>query len=387
MKKFLILATLLVIAVSWSIVNAQQQEPALKPSKPAGPPPLLLEVMFNPKMPPGYANVNGPTELGKWVAISSFVRVPGSAQLSPPIRFVKVEPQFNGETAAVRVTLYRGVQGVEQEDFVGIYRLGIGEQKVLNDLRAVGIEPFTIKLLDTMPPLPPSPEFVNDTKAIEIVSVRAENVPNPAYILTLRNLSDKNVRGVGVDMTFDGRLGPTAFFANEDRPLIPAGGTVEQYVRAMMTRSGLAGFFPSVPSAITIHIRSAVFSDLSYEGDVKDACHVEKTAIGQRVYLKDVLSLFDRQLSETFTDNVEGVRQFKEKFEALRYYDDYSEKPSTISPACTNMVQGVVNTVNMMKLEMLRDLNQLITQPRPQFSFRNWLETRRENYKNWLTRL
>jgi len=387
MKKFLILATLLVIAVSWSIVNAQQQEPALKPSKPAGPPPLLLEVMFNPKMPPGYANVNGPTELGKWVAISSFVRVPGSAQLSPPIRFVKVEPQFNGETAAVRVTLYRGVQGVEQEDFVGIYRLGIGEQKVLNDLRAVGIEPFTIKLLDTMPPLPPSPEFVNDTKAIEIVSVRAENVPNPAYILTLRNLSDKNVRGVGVDMTFDGRPGPTAFFANEDRPLIPAGGTVEQYVRAMMTRSGLAGFFPSVPSAITIHIRSAVFSDLSYEGDVKDACHVEKTAIGQRVYLKDVLSLFDRQLSETFTDNVEAVRQFKEKFEALRYYDDYSEKPSTISPACTNMVQGVVNTVNMMKLEMLRDLNQLITQPRPQFSFRNWLETRRENYKNWLTRL
>jgi len=387
MKKFHILATLLVIAVSWSIVNAQQQEPALKPSKPAGPPPLLLEVMFNPKMPPGYANVNGPTELGKWVAISSFVRVPGSAQLSPPIRFVKVEPQFNGETAAVRVTLYRGVQGVEQEDFVGIYRLGIGEQKVLNDLRAVGIEPFTIKLLDTMPPLPPSPEFVNDTKAIEIVSVRAENVPNPAYILTLRNLSDKNVRGVGVDMTFDGRLGPTAFFANEDRPLIPAGGTVEQYVRAMMTRSGLAGFFPSVPSAITIHIRSAVFSDLSYEGDVKDACHVEKTTIGQRVYLKDVLSLFDRQLSETFTDNVEGVRQFKEKFEALRYYDDYSEKPSTISPACTNMVQGVVNTVNMMKLEMLRDLNQLITQPRPQFSFRNWLETRRENYKNWLTRL
>ena len=136
MKKFLMLATLLVIAASWSIVNAQQQEPALKPSKPAGPPPLLLEVMFNPKMPPGYANVNGPTELGKWVAISSFVRVPGSAQLSPPIRFVKVEPQFNGETAAVRVTLYRGVQGVEQEDFVGIYRLGIGEQKVLNDARS-----------------------------------------------------------------------------------------------------------------------------------------------------------------------------------------------------------------------------------------------------------
>jgi len=40
-----------------------------------------------------------------------------------------------------------------------------------------------------------------------------------------------------------------------------------------------------------------------------------------------------------------------------------------------------------MKLEMLRDLNQLITQPRPAFSFRAWMQTRRENYKAWLARL
>ncbi len=49
--------------------------------------------------------------------------------------------------------------------------------------------------------------------------------------------------------------------------------------------------------------------------------------------------------------------------------------------------QAVVNTVNMMKLEMLQDLNELITQPGPAFSFRNWLETRRKNYKTWFARL
>jgi hypothetical protein len=392
MKKFLILATLLVIAASWSI-NAQQPEPTLKPSMSApraeGPPPLLLEIVFNAALPPGYANVNGPTKLGKWIAISNFVRVPASTPLSPPVQWVKVEPQFNGETVAVRVTLLRGVQGAEQEDFVGIYRLGIGEKKKLNELRAVGIEPFTITLIDTVPPLPPPPAFVNDTKAVEIVSVRSENSPNPAYILTLRNLSDKNVWGVGFDMTFDGRSGGTGFLANDDdRPLIPAGGVVEKQVRAMKAERTATGFVPSTPSAVTVHIRSAVFSDLSYEGDVKDACNVEKTAIGERVYLTEVLSLLDKQLAATFVDNVEAVRQFKEKFEALRYYDDYSEKPSTISPACTNMVQGAVNTVNVMKLEMLRDLNQIITtQPRPPFSFRAWMETRRENYKNWLARL
>jgi hypothetical protein len=390
MKKFLILATLLVIAASWSI-NAQQPESTSKTSISApraeGPPPLLLEVVANPALPPGYSDVNRPTELGKWVAISNFARVPGSTPLSPPVQWVKVEAQYNGETTAVRVTLLRGVHGAEQEDFVGIYRLRVGEQKIVKELRAVGIEPFKITLLDAMPPLPPSPVLVNDTKAIEIVSVRAENSPSSAYILTLRNLSDKNVRGVGIDMTFDGRPGPTAFLANEDRPLILAGEMVEKHVRAMMARPVLTGFLPSVPSAITIHIRSAVFTDFTYEGDVKDACHVEKITIGQRVYLKDVLSLLDRQLADTFTDNVEAVRQFKEKFEELHYYDDYSVKPSTISPACTNMVQGVVNTVNMMKLEMRRDLDQLITQPRPGFSFRNWMETRREKYKDWHTRL
>jgi hypothetical protein len=95
MKKLLTIAILVVIG-SWSLVNAQQPAPTLKPSMSApraeGPPLLLLEVVANPAMPPGYANVNGPTSVGKWIAISNFVRVPGSTPLSPPVQWVKVEP-------------------------------------------------------------------------------------------------------------------------------------------------------------------------------------------------------------------------------------------------------------------------------------------------------
>ena len=385
MKKFFTVATLLVVVLTWSFVYAQQQEPASK-TRAEGPPPLLVEVAFNPALPPGYVNVNGPNKIGKWVAISNFVRVPGSTPLSPPVQWVKVEAQYNGENTAVRISLLRGVHGAEQEDLVGAYRLGIGEKKKVNELRAVGIEPFTITLVDTVPPLPPPPAFVNDTKAIEIVSVRSENSPNPAYILTLRNLSDKNVWDVGFNVTFDGRSGGNGFFAKDDRPLIPAGGTVEQYVRAMKTQATATGFAPSTPSSVTVHLRSAVFTDLSYEGDVKDACQVEKTAIGQKLFLKGVLSLLDKQLAEDSADNVETLRRFKEKFETWRY-DDYSEKPSTVSPACTNMAPGVVDTVNVLKLEVLRDLDELITQPRPAFSSRAWMEKRRENYKAWLARL
>ena len=137
---------------------------------------------------------------------------------------------------------------------------------------------------------------------------------------------------MGLDLTFDKRPGPVALFrGDENRPLIEAGGTVEQYVRAMVPRRTATGFTPSAASDTTIHIRSAVFSDLSYEGDVKDACFIEYMAIGRKAYLTQVLSLLDRQLAETFPDNVEAARQFKQKFEALTYDFGDSAKASSVS--------------------------------------------------------
>ena len=52
------------------------------------------------------------------------------------------------------------------------------------------------------------------------------------------------------------------------------------------------------------------------------------------------------------------------------------------------MVPTTVNAVNAMKLEMLRDLDQIInTRPRPPFDFRAWMETRRASYNAWLAHL
>jgi hypothetical protein len=41
-----------------------------------------------------------------------------------------------------------------------------------------------------------------------------------------------------------------------------------------------------------------------------------------------------------------------------------------------------------LKLQMLRDLDQIITtRPAPPVNFKTWLETRRATYKAWLSRL
>ena len=70
MKKLLMFAAFLLLAVT-PFVHAQQQQPSLKPSvspkRPEQPVYLLLEVTYNPKLPPGYSSVNGPEGNGLWL--------------------------------------------------------------------------------------------------------------------------------------------------------------------------------------------------------------------------------------------------------------------------------------------------------------------------------
>src|ERR1044071_7549012 len=154
MKNPLRLAAIVVIALS-SVISAQQQEPSVKPAISAknaeASAKLLLEVVVNPEQPPSYMTVNGA------VWITRFVRLP-SAPNQPSIRTVNLYSKFNGETADVRVTLRRGS---DQEDLVGVYQVGVGEKKTLDDLRAAGVQPFTITMVNSVPPLPPPPTFEN----------------------------------------------------------------------------------------------------------------------------------------------------------------------------------------------------------------------------------
>src|SRR5688572_4886732 len=105
MKRLLMLAAIAMIA-SWSIANAQQQEPSLKPS--VSPrtdvrKQFLLEIIYNAKLPPAYSTVDGVDSVAKWIWVTRFVRIPAykPASTELPIRAVKLESQFNGETADV----------------------------------------------------------------------------------------------------------------------------------------------------------------------------------------------------------------------------------------------------------------------------------------------
>jgi len=390
MKKLVLLTAIFVIASSF-VVRAQQ-EPSLKPSgapKVSEPPPqLLLEISYNPAVPSSYLAVREKTSM---VWVTRFVRIPGR-EMSPPIGAVKFVTKYNGETADVRVTLLRGTSGgFDREDLVGSYHVGLGEQITIDDLRNFGVEPANIKLLNTIPPVPPPPAFENKTKSIEIVSIQTENLPTPAYKVIFRNLSDKNLRALRVDVRSDGRPATSGLWqGQEGRSIIEPGGIVEYYVGALKSQPTPTGFAPGTAFSNTIVIRTAVFADMSFEGESESACLFEGFEMGRRLWLRTVLALLDREVSTPIEDHIEAARQFKEKFSALRYEFNESERnqASSVSPGCPKPFESARGGPGILKLQMLRDLDEIITtRPSPPINFKSWLETRRANYQAWLARL
>ena len=369
------------------------QEPSLKPATPerrTEPPTLLtLEVKYNATLAPAYISVRGPETKPRWIWVTRFARIPGVEPADPlPIHAVRVESQFNGETADVKVTLLRGrSEGFEREDKVGVYHIGLNEQATVTELRSFGIEPITLTLIDAVPPLPPAPSFENHTRSIDIVNVTSTNVPLPAYKLAVRNLSQKNVLALKVDVISDGRPRLLSFWQGErNKPLIEAGGVYERSLQVVFARKTTTAYEPGTASDSTIHIRAVVFDDLTFEGDEDAACRFESFIVGRRLWLKRVLPLLDQELANQALTPVE----FKQKFEALTYELEENEKTgkSAVSTKCPNPDSMVEISTHTLKLELLRELDQIITtRPAPPINFRAWLETKRSDYRGWLTRL
>ena len=394
MKKLISIAAIVVVA-SMCVVTAQEAQPTLKPSVSPKEVPVrmrfLLEVAYNRALPPMYAAVHGVDEKPNWIWLTTFARIPGRVNALPPVQAVRIESVYNGETADVKVTLLRGAKNFDQEQLVGVYQVGIGEQKILGDLDQFGIEPFTISLLNTPPPVPPQPTIDNRTKSIEVASIQLENMPHTGYRVVLRNLSDKNVGAVRVQVMSDGMRGPNALWQGENgQSLIKPGGTVERYIQVMKPVKTPTGYAPGAPVVATLILAGAVFENLSFEGEAEPACLFESFQMGRKIWLTQAVPLLDQELSKSIPDHIEAAKRFKERFLALRYGVEASEleKTSSVAPSCAKPAQNASISVENMKLELLRELDEIITtRPLPPVNFKSWLQKKRALFSAWLERL
>lgn len=382
--------SLLIFVISLLFIG---QEPALKPPtqtrRTETSTSLSLEVKYNAARPPAYISVRGPETTPRWIWVTQFRRLSGVEPADPmPIHAVRVETQFNGETADVKVSLLRGHgERFEREDKVGAYHLGLNEEISVPELRSFGIEPITLKLIHTVPPLPPAPGLENHTKSIDIVSVTSINVPLPAYKLAVRNLSQKNVSALKVDVISDGRPRLLSFWQGEiGKPLIEVGGVYERNLQVVVPQKTTTAYEPGTATENRIRIRAVVFEDLTFEGDEEAACRYETFVVGRRLWLRRVLPLLDQELA----NEALSPTDFKQKFQALDYELKEHERTgkSAVSTTCPDPDARVEISPLTLKLELLRELDHIIsTRPAPPINFRTWLEGKRNDYRGWLARL
>jgi len=352
---------------------------------------LKLEVNFNPSVPRAYIDIRGLEAKPAWIWFTRFVRIPDwrLPKGALPIRAVRLEPQFNGETTEVTVTLLRGQRSVtEQEELVGKIRLDLGEHRILNELQSFGIEPFDIAVTDVPSLMPSQPVFDIRVSAIEIAGVKAENAPLPAYRIKIKNLSDKSIQALKFD-TADGESG---LFQGEDgRPFIEPGGVHEQYIPVVRAVQRGAEIVPGSAPVNTIIISSVVFGDGTFDGDAGPACSFESMRPGRTLWLKQAIALLEKQIEVSDVSVDPAAKQFKERVLTLNPESSLAEKQrsSAVSTSCPPPTSFAVEmSFQLQRQILLRELDQIIsTRPVPPVNFKTWLQAKRDRYAAWLSRL
>lgn len=378
-----------------AVVSAQEQPPELKKtpsvSGPANTQPLALEIHYIPTLPPAYLKIEGAEVKPQWIWFSRFSTMPGwqLPQGAQRINAVRVTSKWNSETAEVRVTLLRGLKFYDEEEEVSSYKTGLNDPRVITELASYGIEPFKITLISPKPATPPPPGLENRTSSIEIVKVEGESLPLPAYRVTFRNLSSKNLVALRLH-DYRGGLGPgSVMFQGEDgRPLIESNGTLTKLISANLTEKIGDSYAPGAGAFHTLIVNTAVFNDGTFEGDLESACMYEQFVFGRKAWLKSVLKLIEEQL--TNSNDPEAPAQLKQKISALRYVRTDVDRllGSVVSPQCTSpagYVEGVFSGENR---KLINDLEIITTtRPKPLVTFGAWLESTRQRFRQWLGNL
>lgn len=375
MSKPLILALVFVMMLA-SAVKAQETPPTLKPSgSPASTetiPALLIEIKYNPTLPPNFLDVRGVNEKPTWMWMTRFMTIPGWERPAGelPIWAVRVEPQFNGETVDVRVSVLRG-RGTEREDLVGKYQLAIGEPRTIQKLESFGVQPIELLVKEVNLPLPPPPTIDLRVSSIEVVRVDREAAPMPAYWMKFRNSGTKRIDVLTVSVV----NGSSAMMqGDEGRGLIEPGQTYERYVPVAKPVQEGSGYVPAVTDAITIMIGTVVYSDGTFEGDKTVACNFEAFSNGRRYFLTKVIPVLDGATGLS-------PSELRDKLKEMVF------SPTREFTSKCKSSWSVDMSANSMRVELLRELEKIITtRPKPPIDFGVWLKSTKTRYSEWLAR-
>ena len=372
---------------------AQQDVPA--PTR------LALEVTFYPGQKPAYETVPGPDSKPSGAWFGWFARIaswqaPAGAQ---PIEAVRVISRVEGDAVRVTVSTLSGSKALENEQRVGTYMVRETEKISIDDLKQFGIEPFQIKLIrvnSNVPPVPPV--ILKGVESVVVINSMPKETTLPSYRIILRNQSNKNIIGLGVDLVAGGKVQLTSKPRSIDgQPLIPAGKeywlTVSAPERAQETPDG---YVPTSPSDQQIIIKGAVFEDGTFEGDTETAVAVRGYQAGEKMVLPRLIPLLERALNSSNANLTEALGNLESQVSSVGSDAD----PQIVQTLALEFpqagdarrqIKGTMEvTATRIKSTLLGEihtLENLGAQSLTADLYRTWLTKTRERYATWLARL
>ena len=393
--RLLSLLILLTIGLTAPAAKVFAQQETAPPTR------LALEVTFFPGRDPAYSTVPGPDSKpsGAWYGL--FARVPS---WQPPagaqqIEAVRVISRVEGDAVSVTVSTLSGRKALETEQRVGTYQIRETEKISIDDLKRFGIEPFQIKLVRVNANVPAVPPVIlKGVESVLVLNSMAKETTLPSYRVILRNQSNKNIVGLGVDLVAGGKVQITSKPRGIDgQPLIPAGKeywlTVAAPNRAQPTADGYA---PTTPSDQQILIKTIVFDDGTYEGDAQMAAAVRGYRAGEKMVLPRLIPLLDSALSSSNADLTQALKNLESQVSSVSSDADphlvqtlASEFPQASDARRSEIKATMEVTATTIKSNLLKEIQTLENERAQALTvdlYRTWLTKTRERYEKWLSR-
>ena len=382
------------LTVPGALVYAQQDVPA--PTR------LALEVTFYAGRKPAYETVPGPDAKpsGAWFGFFGRIaswQAPAGAQ---PIEAVRVISRVEGDAVRVTVSTLSGSKALENEQPVGTYLIRETEKISIDDLKRFGIEPFQIKLVRVNPSIPPVPPVIlKGVESVVVINSMAKETTLPSYRIILRNQSNKNIVGLGVDVVAGGTVQLTSKPRGIDgQPLIAAGKEYWLTVAAPnRAQPSLGGYVPTSPSDQQILIKASVFDDGTYEGDMETAAAVRGYRAGEKMVLPRLIPLLEGALSSSNANLTEALRNLESQVSSVGSDADpqiiqtlASEFRQESDARCSEIKATMEVSATTIKSNLLKEIHLLQNEAAPSLSadlYRTWLTKTRERYEKWLSRL
>lgn len=358
----------------------------------ASAPPTGLALETNTKEGPvGHTSVPGRFFGGRYRRLPDW-RPPAGAKQPHTFKLTN-EPEGEG----VRVKVFAVMDRFHEQDvLLGDHLLRVGEKAVFEAMRAYGYEPMEVTVVRVRREPARPPVATSSAPSVVVVGVEERQSNFPAYAITLRNISDKDITSLEVH-TFKGgrRVSVQWPRAEQNRALLKAGGVYELSVKGGgRGEQTPEGYTPSAPEGV--EIISAVFADESYEGERESAVRYIAGLRGQRIQLVRALHLLWGDAGSQGADARAALDDFERRVQSLdrRAPADVRNLPAEI-PGVTQheyegMRAGVEGGLDQVRKELLRDV-QAYRQARERTPdgqpYGAWLADLRKKYEAWLSRL